>query len=347
MVIMMVTFTALLLLPVLLLLAGISRVDAAASIRFAASEEPSARPLPWAARQLQQSLRAKGIPAVVEPPYAAAVLQQLLSSPPAPAAGNTITLLASAGEAAAALPGAVSLGREGFQLLHRGGGAIVIVAASGAGAMYGALDLAERIFATTPPPPAAAGAHRSLLGSVGAAAHGHHVVDARFGYRAIKINLPWSPYRSGPATELQMPGARSLVFWEALLDHLARSRFNVLSIWSEHPFPYMIRPRQFPNATARNETELTAWKALHTGIFKLARDRAIQPGTPLHSTAYRLASRRFAIMTKRSVWRLWYSSHRPLLQRWLTGTFLCRKASRITTTQLPMRIRMVALARPR
>ena len=249
----------------LLLLLGALSGATAASIRFATGDEPAERrPLPWAAKELQHALRTQGISAAVEP--AAATTGIAVS-------GNTITLLASPAEAAVALPfGSPPLGREGFQLLHRGGGEIVVAAASGAGAMYGALDLAERIAAAATSPNCSL-----LLGSVGAAAHGHRVADARFGYRAIKINLPWSPYRSGAATELHMPGARSLEFWEALLDHLARSRFNTLSIWSEHPFPFMIRAKNFPNATVFNDTELAAWKALHTGIFRLARDRAIEP----------------------------------------------------------------------
>ena len=39
----------------------------------------------------------------------------------------------------------------------------------------------------------------------------------------------------------------------------------------------MIRPHNFPQATPFNDTELDGWKALHSGIFKLAVDRAITP----------------------------------------------------------------------
>ena len=63
-------------------------------------------------------------------------------------------------------------------------------------------------------------------------------------------------------------------FWESLLSHLARYRFNAITLWSEHPWPFMIRPTIFPNA------ELAVWKALE-GVahchLKMARDRGIEP----------------------------------------------------------------------
>jgi hypothetical protein len=228
------------------------------------------RPLHFAARQLQEALAVAAPECSVTTTAEQSPRGNLAKSAPSKSPVPTIRLLVSPGHA-----GVRALnGSEGFHLLHRGGGSVDIIASAGAGAMYGALDLAEHITAaiTLTRPRGVA-----LLVAAGTAAHGKRVEGARFGYRAVKVNLPWSPYRSGPATTVQMAGCRNLSFWSALLDHLARSRFNVLSIWSEHPWPYMIRPHNFPRATLFNDTELELWKSLHSGIFKLARDRAIKP----------------------------------------------------------------------
>ena len=146
-----------------------------------------------------------------------------------------------------------------------------VVAVDGPGAMYGALDLAQRItttaitmvvivctgareyilkdvskhslpnfcifspgmllwhvcknvFHVAIPPPYISPSHHKLshplpptsyssqdtdstaiLFEVAKQVHGTRV-QPRFGYRAIKINLPWSPYRPGPPTEIQMGG---------------------------------------------------------------------------------------------------------------------------------------------
>ncbi|MEZ4829095.1 MAG: hypothetical protein R3C61_22840 [Bacteroidia bacterium] len=68
----------------------------------------------------------------------------------------------------------------------------------------------------------------------------------RFSFRAIKFNLPWSPYREGEQMDLHSDVCRDLAFWEEYLDMMAQNRLNVLSLWSRHPFPFMIRAKTFP-----------------------------------------------------------------------------------------------------
>ena len=36
-------------------------------------------------------------------------------------------------------------------------------------------------------------------------------------------------------------------FWREFLDEMARRRFNVLSLWSLHPFPSMVRVPEYPD----------------------------------------------------------------------------------------------------
>ena len=144
---------------------------------------------------------------------------------------------------------------EGFVLLRSGPRAITVVAQDGVGGMYGLLALSERIAAAS----GATGRMKlaAAADTIGTApGHSAAPVNPRFGYRAVKINLPWSPYRPGISTAIQFPGCTNLTFWEALLDHLATSRFNLVSLWAEHPWPYMIRSSSYPKATAFNDTEL-------------------------------------------------------------------------------------------
>ena len=69
-----------------------------------------------------------------------------------------------------------------------------------------------------------------------------------FLFRAIKFNLPWSCYRSNRSVTLHTKTIRDLAFWDAFLDMMAEHRFNVLTLWSVHPYPYMTRARSYPMA---------------------------------------------------------------------------------------------------
>lgn len=95
-------------------------------------------------------------------------------------------------------------------------------------------------------------------------------------YRILKYNLPWSPYRDNPATNVHYGASRDLVFWERFLDMMVDNRFNVLSLWNNHPFPYMIRSESYPHATPFSDAELADWKQFWTSLFHMAKQRGIQ-----------------------------------------------------------------------
>ncbi|MDH5397640.1 MAG: hypothetical protein OEX02_05810 [Cyclobacteriaceae bacterium] len=101
-------------------------------------------------------------------------------------------------------------------------------------------------------------------------------VNPALSFRAIKFNLPWSPYRPGPATDLHTETCRDLKFWEAYLDMMVDNRFNALSLWNTHPFPYMIRAKNYPEATPLSDGELEEWQAFWKSLFKMAKDRGIE-----------------------------------------------------------------------
>jgi hypothetical protein len=100
--------------------------------------------------------------------------------------------------------------------------------------------------------------------------------NPHFEYRIIKFNLPWSPYRNNPATHIHREVCRDTGFWEKFLDMMADNRFNVLSLWNLHPFPYMIRAENYPEATPFNGKELAEWQEFWKTLFRMAKQRGIQ-----------------------------------------------------------------------
>ena len=107
------------------------------------------------------------------------------------------------------------------------------------GAMYGGLDIAEAI---------RTGAIESLADSE----HAPHIAQ-----RGIKFNIPLdlrTPTYSEPsdAAQANIPEMWSMDFWREMLDDMARHRYNVLSLWSLHPFPSIVKVPEFPNVALNN-----------------------------------------------------------------------------------------------
>ena len=149
---------------------------------------------------------------------------------------------------------------EGYQILkNENDKKIIIASADEVGAMYGLLELSE--FMT----------NNEDLFDIDSGLRNPY-----FEYRIIKFNLPWSPYRDNPATRLHIQTCRDLQFWERFLDMMAENRFNVLSLWNLHPFTYMIRALNYPDATPFNEKELSEWRNFWKVLFRMARERGIQ-----------------------------------------------------------------------
>lgn len=168
---------------------------------------------------------------------------------------------ARARRAGHAIPAYPDMAREGFRLARTGGPApaILVLASDATGAMYGALELAEQV----------------RTGG-GLAAVQERAVNPRIGFRAVKFNLPWSAYRDVPPTETHLSVARDLEFWRRFLDMMAENRFNALTLWNLHPFPYMIRPTGFPEATPLDHAELAEWQRFWKALFRMAKERGIE-----------------------------------------------------------------------
>lgn len=172
----------------------------------------------------------------------------------APSAGGPAPRIAVTVDPAAR----TTVGQEGFQLDRTPRG-VRIRAGGERGALYGLLELAQEIRSGIP------------LERISA-----RTARAQFEFRAIKFNLPWAAYRTSPALEQHQETCKDLRFWEAFLDMMVEHRFNVLTLWSLHPFHYMIRPKNFPEASPFNDAELAEWRRLWSGIFAMAKQRGIE-----------------------------------------------------------------------
>jgi hypothetical protein len=124
---------------------------------------------------------------------------------------------------------------------------IYILAGDKTGAMYGGLDIAEAIRLET---------IKSLPES-----------DNRpyLERRGIKFNIPLdlrTPSYSdmGDAGQQNIPVMWEMDFWQQQLDEMARNRYNVLSLWSENPFPSLVKVPGFPkvalNDVMRTKTKI-------------------------------------------------------------------------------------------
>ncbi|WP_248928156.1 hypothetical protein [Paenibacillus hamazuiensis] len=157
-----------------------------------------------------------------------------------------------------------TVGPEGFEfrrifMANKSEAFLCILANGERGAMYGTLELAEQIRNGT---------------SIVEVKEG--VINARFPFRAIKFNLPWSSYRRNECFDLQMDTIRDLDFWQGFLDMMAENRYNALTLWNLHPFPYMFRTDAFPEATPLTDEQLAEWKQYWTQLFRMAKNRGIE-----------------------------------------------------------------------
>jgi hypothetical protein len=57
---------------------------------------------------------------------------------------------------------------------------------------------------------------------------------------------------------------------------MADNRFNALTLWNLHPFPYMIRVKNFPEASRFSDSERAEWRKLYQAIFAMAKERGIE-----------------------------------------------------------------------
>ncbi|GAB5560020.1 MAG: hypothetical protein SynsKO_16670 [Synoicihabitans sp.] len=122
---------------------------------------------------------------------------------------------------------------EGFRIQIMAPGKIEVIGTDLNGAMYGGLELADRVDLGLP--------LENQLGS------------PFVGKRGIKFNLPWdarSPSYddTGFSAQMNIETMYDLAFWTAFIDDMARYRYNVLSLWSTAPYANLVKLEEYPEA---------------------------------------------------------------------------------------------------
>ena len=128
-----------------------------------------------------------------------------------------------------------------------------VIGADAAGVMYGGLELAEII-------------RVDGLGGV-------RDVDQNpyLAMRGTKFNIPLdarTPSYSDvcDAAQKNILEMWSLDFWKEYIDHLARYRYNFVSLWSLHPFPSMVKVPEYPDVALDDVKRSTVqWNEYYAG----------------------------------------------------------------------------------
>jgi len=150
-----------------------------------------------------------------------------------------------------------ALGAESFSITPAGK-TIAIMGGDKRGLIYGALELREQLQNGTP------------LEKVRSSR-----ATPALPFRGIKFNTPWDTYRPSSALDQHYATARDPKFWEAWLDMMVENRFNAFTLWTMHPFTYMIRPTHFPEASKWTPEEFAEWRHLYREIFRMAKERGL------------------------------------------------------------------------
>ncbi|ANY19338.1 hypothetical protein A6F68_00812 [Tsuneonella dongtanensis] len=94
--------------------------------------------------------------------------------------------------------------------------------------------------------------------------------------RAIKFNLPYMSYRKGGSLSLHDATIRDPAYWRAFLSMMADNGFNALTLWSLHPFHYLVKTAKYPEASPFSDGEMADWHGFWTELFGEAKVRGIR-----------------------------------------------------------------------
>lgn len=133
---------------------------------------------------------------------------------------------------------------EAFAIIPEGN-VIKIIGGDYRGLIYGALSLSEDL------------RNEILLDNAVARSE-----KPKLMLRAVKYDLPWDTYRHSEALNFHDETCRDPKYWEAFLDMMAENRLNALSLWNLHPYPFMIIPKNYPEASPFTKEEFKEWQKL-------------------------------------------------------------------------------------
>lgn len=202
----------------------------------------------FAAHEIKLSLIEKGLSVDV---YSISEMNKISSA-------KSLILLASSNDKNAAqilkkagIKNLNQLKKEGF-IIQKAGKTITVLGFDHAGTMYGGLELAE------------------IIKTKGLASVENQLQNPYMKVRGTKFNLPLdvrTPTYSEPSDAAQMNMAEmwNFEFWKEYIDNLARYRYNLISLWNEHPFPSMVKVPEYPDVALNDVRKSTVkWRETYS-----------------------------------------------------------------------------------
>jgi hypothetical protein len=190
--------------------------------------DPTEPSIEFSARELEETLIAKGHnPVVLKPIAEMPVLPDLCYVVLAKNTATSVLQLLQArggqspgtlGQEAYALRTTSGLGSKGYWVI--GGDRI--------GAMYGGIHIGELVSAGS-------------IGDVTNSSHSPYIAK-----RGMKFNIPLDKRQpsfddNGTSGRENFKHVWDLAFWKEYIDTIAKQRYNVLSLWNRHPFPTLVK----------------------------------------------------------------------------------------------------------
>jgi hypothetical protein len=210
--------------------------------------DAKAGPIAFAAGDTKTALTANGFTVTVLPP-----------GDPAQARQSVRIILITEDAKLPGQPATKGIAREGYAIQRVTSGKATnwwVIGKDAAGAMYGGLELAEAV---------------QLANGLGGVTN--RQTNPYLDKRGIKFNIPLdarSPSYSDDSDSAQANIGHMWEkdFWAAKLDAMARHRYNLLSLWSLHPFPSLVRVPEYPDVALADVKRKAGpmWDATLTGM---------------------------------------------------------------------------------
>ena len=101
--------------------------------------------------------------------------------------------------------------------------------------------------------------------------------------RGVKFNLPLDKHsvtyesagKVSDAAEQAIPHVWDFAFWAAWFDEMARQRYNVVSVWNNHPFTAMVKLADYPDVAIQNVTGYNGYSKVMTMDEKIEHWRKV------------------------------------------------------------------------
>ncbi len=179
-------------------------------------------------------------------------------SDPSGATQSVRIILTTSDASVPGMPTIAGITNQGYAIQRVVDGAATnwwVIGQDAPGAMYGGLELAEAVKLAD-----------------GLAGVTNRQTNPHLANRGIKFNIPLdarSPSYSDDSSSAQANIANmwETNFWTGFLDNMARHRYNLLSLWSLHPFPSLVRVPEYPNVALADVKQKSGalWDASGTG----------------------------------------------------------------------------------